>query len=195
MTGDDWLSNSKIIVSPSITSCKSKIYFELKSKYYPEKILNIDNIVTSAKSLMRDLHNYLINQSVKLSPKPNLAPSLLERLKSEYREIENKNLKKPSTILSDSGYVKYLDISYLHEFIRDYPNLIFDGKFLSLSYEEFNDDPEYQEIILRDYFAHFSHIAWITDILSDMTDVKRKAQKSKIISAKLVLEYLLEARV
>jgi len=173
----------------------SKIYFELKSKYYPEKILNIDNIVTSAKSLMRDLHNYLINQSVKLSPKPNLAPSLLERLKSEYREIENKNLKKPSTILSDSGYVKYLDISYLHEFIRDYPNLIFDGKFLSLSYEEFNDDPEYQEIILRDYFAHFSHIAWITDILSDMTDVKRKAQKSKIISAKLVLEYLLEARV
>jgi len=173
----------------------SKIYYELKLKYFPERILNIDNIVASAKQLIRDLHNYLINESIEMKPKPNLPPSLLEKLKNEYRDIENKNLKKPGQVLKYSSYVKYLDLKYLHDFIREYPNLIFDGKFLALSYEEFDNDPEYQSTLLDDYFAHFANVAWITEILSDMNDVKRKKNKSKIISAKLALEHLLEKRV
>jgi hypothetical protein len=173
----------------------SKIYFELKSKYYPERILNIDQIVITATNLMRELQNYLISESFDLSPKPNLRTSQLEKLKNEYREIENKNLNKPSRVLRNTSFVKYLDFNYLHEFIRDYPYLIFDGKFLNLSFREFDDDREYQSTILKDHFAQFSQIAWITDVLIDMTDIKRKQNKRKIISAKLALQYLINNRV
>ena len=173
----------------------STIYFELKSKYYPERILNIDKIVAGANNLMRDLHNYLINQAVKLKPKPNLSPNLIDKMKSIYRDLENKNLKSPSTLLGDSGYVKYLDMNYLYEFIHYYPNLIFDEKFLTLPYKEYKEDPDHQAAVLRDHINQFSQLEWIIEVLSDLTDVQRKTQKSKIISAKLALQYLIEARV
>ena len=144
---------------------------------------------------MRDLQNYLINQSIELKPKPRLSPSRIEQLKVEYRELEDKNLSKPGQIMNDSSFVKYLDLRYLNEFIRDYPKLIFDGKFLNLSYEEFDNDQDYQSILLEGYFADFAQLDWIINILSDMNDLKRIKNKNKIISAKLALQQLLDSRV
>lgn len=171
----------------------TKIYFDLKSKYFKERLLITDTMVLQAKRLMRDLASFLVNSEFELKPKPNLRPSLIDKLKQDYARIEGKELSKPSQILHNTGFLRYMENSYLFEFITNYPKLIFDGNFVNLPYEEFSD-VLIKQSELREHLSLFSSIDWIIENLGDFSDDMIKREKSKILLAKLNLEYLSDSR-
>ena len=171
----------------------TKIYYDLKSKYYKERLLITDTIVLQSKKLMRDLLSFLVDGEFELKPRPSLRPTFLDRLKQDYARIEGKELRKPSQILRNTGFLRYMETNYLFEFIESYPNLIFDGNFVNLPYEEFSD-PFIKESELKEHLSLFSSIAWINENLGDFSEDRIKREKSKILLAKLNLEYLTERR-
>ena len=87
-----------------------------------------------------------------------------------------------------------MDNKYLIEFISDYPKLIFDGKFVDLPYKDFSE-VSIRETMFKEHLALFSSVNWIINVLSDMNEDEIKVEKTKILLAKLNLEYIVDKTV
>jgi hypothetical protein len=171
----------------------SRIYFLLKTKYFSESILNVDTLTSSARRLMIELQQFLIREDFELENKPVLYESTLKSLKDNYFRETGVLLKKTSKITHTAGYIKYLGISYMFEFIDEYPQLIFDHKFFSLAYSDLED--ELKKEYHKTYMGYFNDVRWIINELSQLGPSHLKHIKRQMIRSKLSLSYLTEVRV
>jgi hypothetical protein len=173
----------------------SRLYFELKLKYAGGTMLNIDELINSAKSLMKDIQSFLSTDKadLKLDPKPTLEEFDKKSLSQNYIVIENKN----PDILSETNtpkYLKYMDISYVFKFVDLYPELLMDDEFFSLPYKTI-DYEEMKKRMLDQIRGYFSDIKWfIYDLAEYPADLVRK-QKNMIIRNRISLEFLNAKRV
>lgn len=167
----------------------SRIYYELKLKYASETMLNVPILVNKATHLMKDIQNYFIKEDgFELNPPPTLEESDLFKLKKEYLSLERKNLYNIEKFTSNSKFVKYLDLKYLFNFIKLYPNLLFDGKLFELPYEEL--DPQIKEEQLEKYIGYFNDVKWFMLELSGKGDEVIRNLKNEIIRNRYSIEIL-----
>ena len=138
--------------------------------------------------------DYFVIQDLELKPKPNLNESQIETLKQRYASLENKQANKTSLITGKSSFLKYMGKDYIFNFIEDYPNLIFDGKFFKLTYEGY-EDIRMRQRFLDDYLGSLRDVSWIINDLPDKTPAEIQNEKNKVVRAKLSLAYLDENRV
>ena len=172
----------------------TRLYYELKYRVFPGDLLSATNLVLVANNLVNDLIDYFVIQDLELKPKPNLNESQIETLKQRYASLENKQANKTSLITGKSSFLKYMGKDYIFNFIEDYPNLIFDGKFFKLTYEGY-EDIRMRQRFLDDYLGSLRDVSWIINDLPDKTPAEIQNEKNKVVRAKLSLAYLDENRV
>jgi hypothetical protein len=171
----------------------TRIYHLLKTKYFTDTILNVDTLFSSARALMNDIQQFLIREDIEFENKPVLYESTQTALKESYFREEGIQLHQTSKITHSTAYVKYLGISYLFDFLDEYPQLVFDQKFFSLSYSELED--ELKRETHKTYMGYFNDVRWIINELSQLGPSNLKHVKRQMIRSKLSLSYLTEVRV
>lgn len=172
----------------------SRIYYELKMKYAAETMLNIDELVNSSKSLMKDIQNYLSmgNIGLTLKPIPKLNTSELKLLRQNYLIAENRNIEKVDKLIRTTEFLKYMDLKYLFKFIVSYARLVFDGFFFDLPLETL--DVDMKDMQLEQYMGYFNDVKWFIYKLAEYPDNLVKKQKNMIIRNRFSLNYLNEHR-
>ena len=183
-----------VLVSEKDKWTITSIYYTLKNKYFKERLLNKDKLVTSAGELVDDILEYLIRTPQTFERKPTLTEKEIEMLRRNYVAIENKEIKKTSILTKDTEFLRYMDKPYIFKFIADFPQFIFDGKFFDLPYLTITDI-ELRESRLNIYKSNLSNVSWILSTLSDITSQTLLSNKNNIIKAKLSLEELNSKRV
>lgn len=170
------------------------IYYELKKKYFPERILNIDNIFLGANNLIKDIIAYLVNKKFPLEEKPELNDKQIGIIRKNYMQVENKEIKQTSELVGDTSFLMYVDKNYIFDFIKSYPFLLFDGHFFDLPYSSI-DDEDLRASRLKSYMGYFADIDWILSNIPDITNATMRTNKSMIIKANLSLEELSSRRL
>ena len=169
----------------------SRIYYELKRKYLGDKMLNIQSLITKAKSLITDLQSFLVNEfgDEKLDPIPVLSADEIKVLKQTYLQIESKSLSNVESIIQTTQFLKYMDFAYIIHFANLYPDLIYDEKYFALPYS-FVDEDDVKERQLEQYSGYLNDIKWFIYDLANYTDILIKQQKNLIIRNRYSLEFL-----
>jgi len=167
----------------------TRIYYELKSKYALETMLNVPNLVTKASNLMRDIQNKLVSgEGIRLPRKVSLSESDEKALIKKHLDLEGKNVNNKEEFLSNTKFLKYLDLNYLFKFIEDFPDVIYDGKIFVLPYNELDEDnKQYQ---FKKYSGYFSDVRWFMNELAKEGDEATKKLKSQIIRNRISIEIL-----
>ncbi len=167
----------------------SRVYYELKSKYLKEKMLDVDLLKSSANGLMREIHSFLTADSGILLPhKPSLTEDQIKKIKQDYLNREHKQINSFDLFLKTSTYVKYCDLLYLFDFIREFPELIYDDNLFDLPYSPV--DAEFKSSIAEKYNSYFSDVKWFMTELSNAGEDKIKDLKNDIIRNRFSLDIL-----
>lgn len=169
----------------------SRIYYELKRKYFGEKMLSVQALVAEAKGLITDLQNFLVNEygDKELKVIPNLSPEQTKVLKQTYLQVETKSLTNIDEAIRSTQFLKYMDFGYIIDFAKSYPELIYDETYFALPYSSLDeDDIKYRQ--LEQYNGYLNDVKWFIYDLSNYTDVLIKQQKNLIIRNRFSLEFL-----
>jgi hypothetical protein len=167
----------------------TRIYYELKSKYAPESMLSVPNLVTKASELMRDIQNRLIaGEGITLPRLPNLSDGEKAMINQKYLDLERKIIPSMTGFLLNTRYLKYTDLNYLFRFIEEFPEVIFDGKVLNLPYGELPEPSK--SIQLKKYTGYFNDLRWFINDLAKEGDEAIKKLKSEIIRNRFSIEIL-----
>ena len=92
------------------------------------------------------------------------------------------------TFVTTSLFVKYSDLLYLFDFIKEFPESIFDNQFFDLPYSTV--DSEFRESLSEKYNNYFSDIKWFMTELSVAGEDKIKDLKNDIIRNRFSLDIL-----
>jgi hypothetical protein len=167
----------------------TRIYYELKSKYAPETMLNVPNLVTKASTLMRDIHNKLVmGEGIQLSRKPNIDEVTLKSIEKKYLDLERKQIPSITAFVHNTKFLQYLDLNYLFRFVEDFPEIIYDGKIFNLPYSELDEENKHHQ--LKKYSGYFSDVRWFMNELAKEGDEAIKKLKSEIIRNRISIEIL-----
>jgi hypothetical protein len=167
----------------------TRIYYELKSKYALETMLSVPNLVTKASKLMRDIQNKLVTgEGIQLPRKPNLQAGEEAAIKKKYLDLEGKSISDFKTFLSNTKFLKYLDLNYIFKFVEEFPDVIYDGKIFNLPYTELDDDSKQHQT--KKYAGYFSDVRWFMNDLSKEGDEAVKKLKQLIIRNRYSIEIL-----
>lgn len=168
----------------------TRIYYELKSKYALESMLSVSNLVAKASGLMRTIHNKLVEGvGVSLERKPLLTDLEVKTVKAKYLEQEGKPLNNIDSIITTTRFLLYLDLKYLFKFIKEFPDVVFDNKILSLPFLEIEDlDIRMDE--LSKYLGYLNDVKWFMDNLANQGDESIKKLKQQIIRNRISIEIL-----
>lgn len=167
----------------------TRIYYELKSKYALETMLSVPNLVTKASKLMRDIQNKLVTgEGIQLPRKPNLQPDEEAAIKKKYLDLEGKSIADLNTFLSNTKFLKYLDLNYIFKFVDQYPDVIYDGKIFNLPYTELDEESKQHQT--KKYAGYFSDVRWFMNDLSKEGDEAVKKLKQQIIRNRYSIEIL-----
>lgn len=170
----------------------TRIYYELKSKHAPGSILSVPNLVSKANNLMRDIQNHLVKgNGIDLPRRPALEDKEQKAIQTKYLDLEKVPIRDFDLFIMNTRYLKYLDLNYLFTFIRQYPEIIFDGKILSFPYQEL--EQEYKEHVLKTYMGYFSDVSWFMNELSKEGDEAIKQLKQQIIRNRYSIEILYDS--
>lgn len=169
----------------------SRIYYELKRKYFGEKMLSVQSLVSEAKALVTDLQNFLVNEygEKDLPTIPSLTAEQLKILKQTYLQVEMKSLSNVDDLIRTAQFLKYMDFAYIIDFAKCYPELIYDEYYFALPYSSLDED-ELKERQLEQYNGYLNDIKWFIYDLANYTDVLIKQQKNLIIRNRFSLEFL-----
>lgn len=167
----------------------TRIYYELKSKFAPETMLSVPNLVTKASKLIRDIHRKLVaGNGILLPRKPNLLPEEEANLKQKYLDLEGKSISDLKLFLMTTTYLKYLDLNYIFKFIEEFPDVIYDGKVINLPYSELDDQTKKNQI--EKYNGFFRDVHWFMNELSKEGEEAVKKLKQQIIRYRYSIEIL-----
>jgi hypothetical protein len=170
----------------------TRIYYELKSRYAPETMLSVSNLVTKANNLVRSIQNSLVMESgVQLTKAPALTETEEKVLIKKYLELEGMQLTDVKTFVKTPQYLKYLDLNYVFKFIGEFPNLIFDGKIFNLPYAELDEENKHHQ--LKKYLGYFDDVHWFMNDLAKAGDEAIKKLKSQIIRNRFSLQILYDS--
>jgi hypothetical protein len=167
----------------------TRIYYELKSKYALETMLSVPNLVSKASKLMRDIQNKLVTgEGIQLPRKPNLQPDEEAAIKKKYLDLEGKSISDLKTFLSNTKFLKYLDLNYIFKFVEEFPDVIYDGQIFNLPYTELDDESKQHQT--KKYAGYFSDVRWFMNDLSKEGDEAVKKLKQHIIRNRYSIEIL-----
>lgn len=167
----------------------TRLYYELKSKYAPETMLSVSNLVTKASNLMRDIHNKLtFGNGISLPHAPNLSENDLKSLQKKFLDLEGHIISDIEKFILTPHFLKYLDLNYLFKFIEEFPEVIYDDKIFSLPYSEL--DTEARQHQLKKYTSYFNDVRWFMNDLSKEGDEAIKKLKQQIIRNRYSIEIL-----
>jgi len=169
----------------------SRIYYELKRKYFGEKMLSVQALVAKAKALITDLQNFLVNEygDIDLDVLPTLTNEQIKTLKHNYLQVEMKSIGNVNDHIRSTQFLKYMDFAYIIDFAKAYPELIYDEKHFALPYSSL-DEEEIKTRQLEQYNGYFNDIKWFIYDLSNFTDLLIKQNKNIIIRNRFSLEFL-----
>ncbi len=167
----------------------TRIYYELKSKFSPESMLSVPNLVTKASNLMRDIQNKLVvTGGIELSRKPVLSENDEKAIIKKHLDLEGKGIADLQDFIMNTRFLKYLDLNYIFKFVEDFPEIIYDGKVLNLPFNELDDESKQHQ--LKKYTGYFSDIRWFMNDLSKEGDEAVKKLKQQIIRNRYSIEIL-----
>jgi hypothetical protein len=167
----------------------TRIYYELKSKYAPETMLNVPNLVTKASTLMRDIHNRLVaGEGIQLQRKPNLDEATLKAIEKKHLDLERRQVPSITGFIINTKFLKYLDLNYLFKFVEEFPEVIYDGQIFNLPYMELDEESKQHQ--LKKYSGYFNDVRWFMNELSKEGDEAIKKLKSEIIRNRISIEIL-----
>ncbi len=173
----------------------TRIYYELKKKYAGDTMLSVDNLVLSAKTLIKDIQNFLAIKrgGEQLKAIPVLTIEEQENLKRSYLQIENSSLNSIDDIISTTEYLKYMDLKHVFKFASQFPELLFDNHFFNLPFSTI-DSKLIRESQLDQYNGFLNDVKWFIYELSEYSDEVVQKNKSLIVRNKYSLELLNERR-
>jgi len=167
----------------------TRIYYELKSKYAPETMLSVPNLVSKASNLMRDIQNKLVaGEGIQLNRKPNMDEAQIKAISKKYVDLERKTIPSITGFLINTKFLNYLDLNYVFKFVEEFPDVIYDGKILNLPYCEL--DEESKSYQLKKYSGYFNDVYWFMNELAKEGDQAIKKLKSEIIRNRISIEIL-----
>ncbi len=167
----------------------TRIYYELKSKYAPETMLSVPNLVSKANSLMRDIQNKLVEgNGIQLSRKPNMSDTEIKAITKRYIDLEQKVIPSITGFLINTKFLNYLDLNYVFKFIEEFPEVIYDGNILNLPYAELDEESKTHQ--LKKYSGYFHDVYWFMNELSKEGDEAIRKLKSVIIRNRISIEIL-----
>jgi hypothetical protein len=167
----------------------TRIYYELKSKFAPETMLSVPNLVTKASNLIKDIHRKLVAGDGILLPRiPNLLPEEEAALKKRYLDLEGRSISDFKLFLMSTTYLKYLDLKYVFKFVEEFPDVIYDGKIINLPYAELDDHSKQHQ--LEKYIGFFKDVRWFMNELSQEGEEAIKKLKPQIIRNRYSIEIL-----
>lgn len=167
----------------------TRIYYELKSKYAPETMLSVPNLVSKASNLMRDIQNKLVaGNGIQLNRKPTLDEAELKALQKKYVDLERKTIPSITGFLINTKFLNYLDLNYLFKFVEEFPDVIYDGKIFNLPYVELDEESKIYQ--LKKYSGYFHDVRWFMNELSKEGDEAIKKLKPEIIRNRISIEIL-----
>jgi len=167
----------------------TRIYYELKSKFAPETMLSVPNLVTRASKLIREIHRKLVvGDGILLPRSPNLLPEEEAILRKKYLDLEGKSIANLKLFLMTTAYLKYLDLNYVFKFIEEYPDVIYDGKIINLPFAELDEQSKQHQ--LEKYLGFFKDVRWFMNDLSKEGEDTVKKLKQQIIRNRYSIEIL-----
>ena len=167
----------------------TRIYYELKSKYAPETMLSVPNLVTKASTLIRDIHNKLVlGEGIQLTRKPNLDDLTIKAIEKKYLDLEQKVIPSITGFLLNTRFLKYLDLNYVFKFVEEFPEIIYDGKIFNLPYSELDEENKQHQ--LKKYSGYFHDVRWFMNDLAKEGDEAIKKLKPEIIRNRISIEIL-----
>lgn len=167
----------------------TRIYYELKSKYAPETMLSVPNLVTKASTLMRDIHNKLVaGEGISLPRKPYMTDEEIKSITKKYLDLEHKVIPSITGFLLNTKFLQYLDLNYLFKFVEEFPDVIYDGKIFNLPYSELDEDSKHHQ--LKKYSGYFNDVRWFMNELAKEGDEAIKKLKAEIIRNRISIEIL-----
>ena len=159
----------------------TRIYYELKTKYASETMLSVTSLVSKANNLMRDIQNKLVTgEGMELGRTPILTEAEQKMIKGKYLEQEKRAINNIQPLLKDSRFLNYLDLLYLFKFIKEHPEIVFDGKILDLPYLDIEDEEIRHEEFIK-YMGYFNDVRWFMLVLQNQGDEAIKKMKSLIL--------------
>ena len=167
----------------------TKVYYELKSRYAPETMLSVPNLISKANGLLRDIQNKLVKgEGIQLPRKPVFSEQEKKDLIKGYLDLEGKKISDFESFVLNTKYLKYLELNYIFKFIEEFPEVIFDGKVFVLPYSEL--DEENKQYQLKKYLGYFHDVGWFINDLSKQGDDAIKKLKQQIIRNRFSIEIL-----
>jgi len=119
----------------------SSINHELRVKYFPDTLTDIETSSNEANALFKEIRESLY---VSLPSKAPIDSGVLdehtaEQLRRRALEAEQADDTMVEEIIKSGEFAKYVDDSFLIKIIERFPDLVMDGKLFSLPYYEISE--------------------------------------------------------
>lgn len=168
----------------------TRVYYELKAKHSPESMLSVPGLVSRANNLMREIQNRLVRGDGFPLPRALHLNEHDERaLKKKFLDQEKKNLSDVKGATVNTGFLRYMELNYLFRFVKEFPELVFDGKVFNMPYEEI-DDVQMRHESLEKYASYFHDVRWFMNELQQAGDDEVRKSKQLILRNRLSLDIL-----
>ena len=100
-------------------------------------------------------------------------------------------LEQVKTVKESSKILEYLSKKFIFSFIEMYPEIIFDGNFVTLPYVNLDDD--LKEDRLKTYIGYFNDLKWILYVMNDLGTKSLQQEKFRLLRCSYSVKILLNS--
>jgi hypothetical protein len=141
----------------------SELTARIRERYFPWSIQTFDQAREEAIAVLDELVEYFTEA---LSP---LTPLELDVVTSHEREIisevvmrvEHAGSERVDQVIRNGEYPKFLGPRYLPQLVEKWPELVFDGHFLTVAYADV--DPKLRTQVLHQVLTPINDLLWIAN--------------------------------
>ena len=108
----------------------------LKQRYFSETLLDVDSIARQASAFLDELRDFLLGELIAIAPIETsvFTEHDLDIIRAKLLVEGQASEEKVSEVTSSGQFFRYLGLDFLPRAVTTWPELVLDGKFLSVSY-------------------------------------------------------------
>ncbi|MEP5764950.1 MAG: ATP-binding protein [Halieaceae bacterium] len=114
---------------------------QLRDRYFPDSVSDVNGIADQAESCLLDLKAYLEDSLPQVAQVPldSLTETCVAQIRSNALRDEGADTEKATSLIQDGMFGRFLDSKYLVEVVENWPALVMDGKFYSQPFENIEE--------------------------------------------------------
>lgn len=163
----------------------TKVDKELRSLYFIDTLTDVDTLGRQAGAFLDELREFFLEQLPTIAPIDTSAlnPHELNQIRTRLIAEGKAGEDKVSNVISGGNFPRYLGIDFLPRAVSIWPELVLDGKFISVAYTTVTE--ELRPLVVEQVVGALRDVVWLCEqaSLPGLNKQQWRAQLSRTASS------------